>query len=148
MENKNRVIQAIRAALRENTAAVPLSAMNVITVGMEELAAIRTMTGPEKFATLRAALNDIATGADGVADTSDDLVAPETMRAINQILDTGILGDVVDAVLKASRGEYDFGRVVEDIHRIDTGALWRLARPALIAFAGGLVWRFFFHPAA
>jgi hypothetical protein len=143
MENKNRVIQAIRSALRDNTIN-PLSVMSVVTAGMEELAAIRTMTGPEKLTTLQAALRDIASGADGIANTADDLIPPATLAAINQILDTGLLGDVVDAVLNASRGRYDFGRVVETASRIDPAALWIVAKPAIVCAAGWLVWRILF----
>lgn len=143
MGNKNRVIQTIRAALRDNTIN-PLSVMSVITAGMEELAAIRSMSGPEKLATLQAALHDIASGADGIANTADDLIPPATLVAINQILDTGLLGDVVDAVLNASRGRYDFGRVVATASRVDPTALWTLSKPAIICAAGWLVWRILF----
>lgn len=143
MENKNRIIQAIRTAFRNNTIN-PLSVMSVITAGMEELAAIRTMTGPEKLTTLQAALSDIASGADGIANTADDLIPPVTLAAINQILDTGLLGDIVNAVLNASRGSYDFGRVVETARRVDSAALWILVKPAIVCAAGWLVWRILF----
>ncbi len=140
MENKNRVIQAVRTALRDG-AANPLSVMAIITTGMEELAAIRTMSGTEKLATLQAALRDIAAGADGIANTADDLIPPVTLAAITHILDTGLLGDMVEAVLNASRGRYDFSRVAAGARAIDPAIVWPLVKPVLIAIVGSIIWR-------
>jgi hypothetical protein len=144
-ENKLRVIEALRTAIRGGSIN-PLSAMAVITAGMEELNTIRSMTGAQKLATLEAALRDIAAGADGVANTADDLIPPATLEALLQILNSGLLGDIVGAVLNASRGEYSLGmaRIRESAGRVDPAAAWTLLKPIVISVAGWCVWRFFF----
>ncbi len=139
---KNRVIQALRDAIK-NGGTNPLSAMTVITVGMEELSRIKTMTGPEKLATLEIALRDIASGADGVSNTADDAIAPATVESIVKILDTGLLGDVVEAVLNASRGNYDFSGVVKSIQKVEFDTWWKFLKPTVLAVLGGCLWRMF-----
>lgn len=144
-ENKLRVIEALRTAIRGGSIN-PLSAMAVITAGMEELNRIREMTGAQKLAVLEAALRDIAAGADGVANTADDLIPPATLEALLQILNSGLLGDIVGAVLNASRGEYNLGlaRIRESAARIDPAVTWVLLKPIVVSVAGWCLWRFFF----
>jgi hypothetical protein len=143
--NKLRVIEALRTAIRGGSIN-PLSAMAVITAGMEELNTIQSMTGTQKLATLEAALRDIAAGTDGVANTADDLIPPATLEALLHILNSGLLGDIVGAVLNASHGNYNLGleRIRESVARIDPSVAWVLFKPVVVSLAGWCMWRFFF----
>ena len=137
---KHRVIQALRTALQSPN---PVSAIQLVTIGMEELHAIREMTGPEKLETLKLALRDVATGADGVENTSDDVLHPETLTSVLAILDSGLLGDMVDALLDASRGQYAFGKVFSTVQTIPVAVWKQLALRAAMVFGGCCVLRMF-----
>jgi hypothetical protein len=137
---KHRVIQALRAALQSPN---PVSAVQLVTVGMEELHAIRDMTGPEKLETLKLALRDVATGADGVENTSDDMLHPETLTSVLAILDSGLLGDMVDALLSASRGQYAFGKVFATVQTIPAAVWKQLAVRVAVLLGGCCMWRAF-----
>lgn len=139
-ESKHRIIQALRSALQSPN---PVSAVQLITIGMEELHAIREMNGPTKLATLKVALRDVATGADGLENTSDDMLHPETLTSILAILDSGVLGDVVDALLNASRGQYTFGKVITSMQAIPITVWKQLARRVAIVFGGCCILRIF-----
>ena len=137
---KHRVIQALRAALQSPN---PVSAVQLVTIGMEELHAIRDMSGPEKLETLKLALRDVATGADGVENTSDDMLHPETLTSVLAILDSGLLGDMVDALLSASRGQYAFGKVFATVQTIPAAVWKQLAVRAAVLLGGCCMWRAF-----
>ena len=137
---KHRVIQALRVALQSPNS---ISAVQLIAIGMQELHAIREMTGPEKLETLKVALRDVATGADGIENTSDDIIHAETLTSIITILDSGLLRDMVDALLSASRGQYTFGRVFETVQTIPMAVWKQLAMRAAIVFGGCCMLRMF-----
>lgn len=135
---KHRVIQALRNALHSPT---PVSAVQLITVGMEELHAVQNMRGAEKLETLKTALRDLATGADGVQNTVDDVIAPDTLTSLLAILDSGMLGDVVDALLGAGRGRYAFCEVLTVAQNIAPASWKQVAlRAAVSAFGFALMY--------
>jgi hypothetical protein len=69
-----------------------------------------------------------------------------TLEALLHILNSGLLGDIVGAVLNASRGDYNLGleRIRESAARIDRSVAWILLKPMVVSFAGWCMWRFFF----
>lgn len=140
MENRARIVQALRDAANSGN---PLSAMAVITIGMEEMGKIKTMPGKEKLHTLEVILRDISTGMDGVSNTTDDILSPDVVESIVKILNTGLLEDIVDTVLQASRGTYSFGKVIADIQKTDTSVWWTIIKPIAITIAGSCFMRCF-----
>lgn len=140
MENSARIVQALRDAARGGN---PLSAMSVITIGMEEMSKIKTMPGKEKLRTLEVVLRDIATGMDGIRNTADDVLSPDVVESISKIINSGLLEDIVDTILQASRGTYSFGRIMDDIQKTDTSVWWTLLKPIAITIAGTCFMRYF-----
>lgn len=140
MENSARIVQALRDAARNGN---PLSAMSVITIGMEEMSKIKTMPGKEKLRTLEVVLRDIATGMDGIRNTADDVLSPDVVESISKIINSGLLEDIVDTILQASRGTYSFGRIMDDIQKTDTSVWWTLLKPIAITIAGTCFMRYF-----
>lgn len=140
MENSARIVQALRDAARGGN---PLSAMSVITIGMEEMSKIKTMPGKEKLRTLEVVLRDIATGMDGIRNTADDILSPDVVESISKIINSGLLEDIVDTILQASRGTYSFGRIMDDIQKTDTSVWWTLLKPIAITIAGTCFMRYF-----
>lgn len=140
MENSTRIVQALRDAARGGN---PLSAMSVITIGMEEMSKIKTMPGKEKLRTLEVVLRDIATGMDGIRNTADDVLSPDVVESISKIINSGLLEDIVDTILQASRGTYSFGRIMDDIQKTDTSVWWTLLKPIAITIAGTCFMRYF-----
>lgn len=138
MADKNRIVQALRDATRGGN---PLSAMTVITIGMEEMGKIKTMTGKEKLHTLETVLRDISTGMDGVSNTADDILSPDVVESIMKILNTGLLEDIVDTVLQASRGTYSFGRIIEGVQKTDASIWWIIIKPIVFTIAGSCLMR-------
>jgi len=140
MENSARIVQALRDAARGGN---PLSAMSVITIGMEEMSKIKTMPGKEKLRTLEVVLRDIATGMDGIRNTADDILSPDVVESISKIINSGLLEDIVDTILQASRGTYSFGRIIDDIQKTDTAVWWTLLKPIAMTIAGTCLMRCF-----
>ena len=140
MENSARIVQALRDAARGGN---PLSAMSIITIGMEEMSKIKTMPGKEKLHTLEVVLRDIATGMDGIRNTADDVLSPDVVESISKIINSGLLEDIVDTILQASRGTYSFGRIMDDIQKTDTSVWWTLLKPIAITIAGTCFMRYF-----
>ena len=54
-------------------------------------------------------LKAIAVGADGQAGTADDLIKPDVIAAIEFLLNSGVVADMIDALVGAARGMFKLG---------------------------------------
>ena len=67
----------------------------------------------EKKELVIAVLNKLAKGKDGVAGTEDDLISVEKMNSIKMLLESSLVGDFIEVVVKATKGNININKVVQ-----------------------------------
>jgi hypothetical protein len=60
-----------------------------------------------------AVLNKLAKGKDGVAGTEDDLISVEKINSIKLLLESSLVGDFIEVVVKATKGNININKVVQ-----------------------------------
>lgn len=83
------------------------SPIELIKSGMELVQDITDINISERKACLIAALQIVACGKDGIAGTDDDLIAPQTIKLLNIMLEHNIVDHVVEALLDAAKGRFN-----------------------------------------
>jgi hypothetical protein len=67
----------------------------------------------EKKELVIAVLNKLAKGKDGVAGTEDDLISVEKMNSIKMLLESSLVGDFIEVVVKATKGNININKVIQ-----------------------------------
>ena len=67
----------------------------------------------EKKELVIAVLNKLAKGKDGVAGTDDDLISVEKINSIKLLLESSLVGDFIEVVVKATKGNININKVVQ-----------------------------------
>lgn len=87
-------------------------AIEVISLCMELVDKYPDLSGPEKSALVIKVLEEICKGQDGVVGTSDDLIPKNIMEMLKSILSLGIVQNIIDQIIKATKGQLNINNVV------------------------------------
>lgn len=87
-------------------------AVEIISLCMELVDKYPDLTGPEKSALVIKVLEEICKGQDGVVGTSDDLIPKNIMDILKSILSLGIVQNIIDQIIKATKGQLNINNVV------------------------------------
>ena len=71
------------------------------------------MSGPEKRDRALEVIRMIAKGRDGIAGTADDVIPVGVLDALQNAIDTDIVGDMIDLVVDATKGKFDINAARE-----------------------------------
>ena len=71
------------------------------------------MSGPEKRDRALDVLRTIAKGRDGIAGTADDVIPVAVLDALQNAIDTNIVGDMIDLAVDAAKGKFDINAAKE-----------------------------------
>lgn len=89
------------------------SAMAIVKKGMELMDKYKHLTGQEKKELLIKVLENISAGNDGIIGTDDDILPQETVTAMKTILDGKLVGDIIDTIVSAVRGDFDIQKATQ-----------------------------------
>lgn len=101
----------------------------LIAKAMELVERIKGLSGSEKKDMVLIIISIVAKGKDGVEGTDDDIIPKDIMDKIHVLIEKDLVGDIVDVIVSASRGNIDIGRtvqVVQDTTVIATGCFQAL----------------------
>jgi hypothetical protein len=96
-----------------NTLAPASTIKDVIVRVIECVDKFPDMTGPEKRDSAIDLLRTIAKGRDGVTGTADDIIPVGVLDALQNVIDTNIIGDMIDLVVDATKGKFDINSAKE-----------------------------------
>lgn len=86
--------------------------LNIVAMGMELMNKYNGLSGMEKKTILVQALNTIANGADGIADTEDDVIPKPVMDTIKILIDGQLISHMINLVSDVSKGKFDINQTV------------------------------------
>jgi hypothetical protein len=89
------------------------SAMAIIKKGMELMEKYNHLSGKDKKDLLIKVLENISAGNDGIIGTDDDILPQETVLAMKTILDGKLVGDIIDTIVSAVKGDIDMKKVAQ-----------------------------------
>ena len=89
------------------------SAMAIIKKGMELMEKYNHLSGKDKKDLLIKVLENISAGNDGIIGTDDDILPQETVLAMKTILDGKLVGDIIDTIVSAVRGDIDMKKITQ-----------------------------------
>lgn len=107
------------------------SPMKLIAKGMEILETFPNMKGEEKKVLLVKVIEKIAAGADGIAGTEDDIIPASVVEALKTILEKDLIGDIVQVIAGAARGEFNLQQA--KLVAVETANVAKSCVPALMA---------------
>ena len=96
-------VAAVRAALRERPG---LGAAQAIAACMSAMNGFPELPGADKKAVLVQALTEVAKGKDGQANTADDVLSPEMLETVRLLIDSNVLGGLIDALADVAAGRF------------------------------------------
>ena len=70
------------------------------------------LSGPEKSDLVIKTLEEICKGQDGLVGTSDDLIPKHVMEILKSVLSLGIVQDIINQIIKATKGQLNINNVV------------------------------------
>lgn len=86
--------------------------LNVVAMGMELMNKYKGLSGMDKKTILVEALTAIANGADGIANTDDDVIPKPVMDTIKTLIDGQLVSHMINLVSDVSKGKFDIGQTV------------------------------------
>lgn len=86
--------------------------LNVVAIGMELMNKYKGLSGVEKKTILVEALTTIANGADGIANTEDDIIPKPVMDTIKTLIDGQLVSHMINLVSDVSKGKFDINQTV------------------------------------
>ena len=133
LENAEVLSQKIIAKCFGNNGGVLDDPMEFIKSGMELVKDIIAISVKERKLCVIAALKIVACGKDGIAGTDDDLIAPETLKMLNIMIEHSIVDHIIEALLDAAKGRLNILAIkdtVEDVVMVGVGCYdwckWRV----------------------
>ena len=98
----------------------PSSTLKVLIVkAIEFVDKFPHLSGQEKKDSALDLLKSIANGPDGISGTSDDIIQPQIIEAIQQIMNTNILWDIIDSIVESSKGNFDINKVDDIVKNVN-----------------------------
>jgi len=85
---------------------------HLVAKAMEVAAKFPGLPGAEKRVLVVKVLRTIAAGADGVEGTEDDILSPEMMKVVRDLLEKDIINDIMDVIMSASKGQFNLQKTV------------------------------------